>query len=214
MSYPHPFSKGGFLIVIKHDVDSLLKCVADIYRCLPPLGKSMNILRRSELSQLALPGLYAWPYFVNERPHLPYLLRHKADLLYGSDIREEIPAPGDPRLALMQHVEACKLYVRSQGVVKWLSQHEYMLLIRELDNHFRYLMATALLMFNHWDVEFESLPEQFSSYFANHPATETWQHFHALARTAAGQEDQRATALEAAWLFERFLQQVNRQDHE
>lgn len=205
MSYPHPFSAGGFLIVVPDDVDSLLACVADVYRCLPPLKKTMHVLRPSELSQLGLPGLHTWPVFVNERPHLPYLLRHKSELLYGADIREQLPKPCAPRLALDQHVEACKLHLRSQGLLRWLAERDYALLFRQLDFHFRYLMATALLQFEHWDVEFESAPEHFKTHFAHHPSIKTWHNFHSIARTTG---DSRPAALEAAWLFECFLRQI------
>lgn len=205
MSYPHPFSKGGFLIVVRDDVDSFLECVADIWRCLPPLGKAVHVLRPSELSELGLSGLHTWPLFVNEHPHLPHLLRHKGELLYGADIREQLPPPCAPRVALEQHVEACKLFMRSQGLLRWLSQPDYALVFRQLDFHFRYLMATALLQFEEWDVDFENVSERFTLQFANHPSTKTWQEFQCIAR---GSSDSRAAALEAAWLFECFLRQV------
>ncbi len=209
MYYPHPFTKGGLVIVFKDDVEKFLERISVVYQNLPPAGLAVHCVRRSELFELSLPSLYL-PNMVLEHTHLAYFLKHKGAVLFGLDLRAEVPLPHDPRVLLDNHLEACMRHLRPHGLLTWLTNKDYLVLIDELDKQFRYLMSTALLAHGVWDVQIESLPDQFTHYFANEPATKTWRSFHALLSNLAANDEEacRAGAFEAVWLFECFLREL------
>jgi len=210
MYYPHPFTKGGLVIVFKDDVEKLLDRISVVYQNLPPAGLAVHCVRRSELFELSLPSLYLPPYMVLEHTHLAYFLKHKGAVLFGLDLRAEVPLPSDHRVLLDNHLEACMGHLRPHGLLTRLANKDYLVLIDELDKQFRYLMSTALLAHGVWDIQIESLPDQFTHYFANEPATKTWRSFHALRSNLAAKDAEacRAAAFEAVWLFECFLREL------
>ena len=69
--YPHPLTEGGLIVVLANDTGDLLDLVGEVYQQAPS-GLSLHCLRHRELFQLTLPGIFAPPFSVNERPHLPY----------------------------------------------------------------------------------------------------------------------------------------------
>jgi hypothetical protein len=208
--YPHPFTHGGIVIVFNDSIGFLPDYVSEIYRCLPLPHLSIHYLRSSELFQLALPGLFTMPAAINEQPHLALSLKHKGTVLYGRDLREEVPVPTNPAAVLNNHIEGCRVHLPLHGWLRWLGNREYLALLEELDRQVRYLLATALLLHNQWDVEMENLPEQFGHYFADHPARQVCDQFFALReRVEAADEDSlRARAFEAVWLFESLLREL------
>ena len=210
MYYPHPFTTGGFVIVFKDEIKEFLDCVTGVFQCAPPRGLSIHCMRRSELFELALPGVYLMPSRVNEQEYLALYLKHKGSVLYGLDLREEIPTPNNYGLMLDNHLEAMTTQVRGHILLKWLASKEYLLLIDEIDNQFRYLMGTALLAHGVWDVNLEGLPDLFAQYFKNQPVTEIWQSFNSIRKELDTKDDVgcRAAAFETAWLFESFLREL------
>ena len=86
LSYPHPFTDGGVILVVEDDTPDLLSLIGEAHRLLPP-GLSLHCLRQRELFQLSLPGLFAPPFVVNERPFLPHWLQHKGRVWLGEDVR-------------------------------------------------------------------------------------------------------------------------------
>ncbi len=205
--YPHPFTKGGFVILFKDHDGSFLDRVSDVYLCRPPAAMSLHLLRPAELFQLAMPGSYALPNIVNEHSHLAFSVKHKGLILHGRDIRPEIPLSTRPAVLLDSHIEGCAVYLRSQGLLRWLADKEYLKLLDEVDKNFRYLMASALLQYKHWDVAMETLPEDFARYFGDGPALEIWKEFNQLRQStdAENQASCRSAAFESVWLFETFL---------
>jgi len=210
MYYPHPFTTGGFVIVFKDEVEKFLDCVTGIFECAPPQGLSIHCVRRSELFELALPGKYIMPGIVDEQKHLALYLKHKGSLLYGLDLREEIPVPNNYGVMLDNHLDAMTSQVRPHVLLKWLARKEYLLLIDEIDNQFRYLMGTALLAHGVWDITMQSLPHLFAQYFENQPVTEIWSSFNSIRKELDNKDDAvcRAAAFETAWLFESFLREL------
>jgi len=210
MHYPHPFTRGGFVIVFKNEVEELIDSIAEVYQCVPPPDLSIHCLRRSELFELALPGLLLIPHYVSENLHLGLQLRHKGTVLYGLDLRAEIPIRKDFGVLLANHIEDCMMQQRAHCLLTWLQQRQYLLLIDQVDRQFRYLMGTALLAHDVWDVQMETLPKQFAQYFCNQPVMKTWELFDRLRSTldSDNQPDHRAAAFEAVWLFENFLREL------
>jgi hypothetical protein len=208
--YPHPFTLGGIVIVFNGSVGFIPESVSEIYRCLPPPYLSLHYLRTSDLFQLALPGLFTMPAAINEHPHLALSLKYKGTVLYGRDLRDEVPVPANLPAVLDNHIEGCRVHLPLHGWLRWLGNREYLALLEELDRQTRYLLATALLLHNQWDVEMENLPEQFRRYFANQPVLQVCDEFFALREGVdAGDEDSlRATAFEAVWLFESLLREL------
>ena len=203
--YPHPFARGGLVLVFKDEVEFLPDLISDAYGELPQ-GISLYCLRSSELFELSLPGLFMPPMIINERPHLAFCLKHKGILLYGRDIRNEIDAPPNPKMLLEAHIEGCLLYLRDHGILRWLERGTYETLIRELDAQLRHLMATALLAYNVWDVDAGMVFDRFRELYHDREIEEIWRAFSHLVQEAADEN----SALEAVWLFERFLRRMRR----
>jgi hypothetical protein len=203
--YPHPFTKGGVVLVFKDGVGFLPDLISDAYRELPQ-GISLHCLRCSELFELSLPGLFMPPMIVNEQPHLSFWIKHKAILLYGRDIKDEIDAPPNPKMLLEAHIEGCLLYLRDHGILRWLTRKDYGTLIRELDAQLRYLMAIALLAHDIWDVDKETVFDRFKELYHDREIEEIWQAFSHSIQDVADKN----SALEAVWLFERFLRRMRR----
>jgi hypothetical protein len=85
-------------------------------------------------------------------------------------------------------------------------------LIKDLDRHLRYLMSTALLVHNEWDVDMETLPRQFEQSFHDEPMNRASREFWGLLQQAEGLNgnEGRELALEAVWQFECFLRHLRR----
>ena len=211
--YPHPFTNGGLIFVFREDTKRLTNIIPEIFRCGPPPGLSSHFLRRNELFQLSLPGMFKFPLFVNEQPHLAFWLKHKGSVLYGCDFREEVRVNPDLPGLLVNHIEACMLHLRPRVLLLRLSKAEYPLMVKVLDSHLRHLMATALLLHDQWDVTTDTVPYLFAEYYTDEPLRRAWTELTAI-RESIGEMDeneQREQAREAAWLFESFLLRLREQ---
>ena len=207
-SYPHPFTKGGVIFVFPDDVDAWLQHVGAAYALALP--GTLHCLRRRELFQLSLPGMFVPPLQVNERPLLPYWLQHRGEVLVGDDIRGEIRPFSPPHLLLAGHVEGCMDYMRRYGIMTAMIHKQHGPLIGMLEREMRYLMSTALLMHQVWDVSLLTLPALFASYCTQDAAMSLWSEIQMLPQETAVYDD----AIQAAWLFEQFLQQLRRYAHD
>jgi acyl transferase domain-containing protein/acyl carrier protein len=211
MYSPHPFTRGGFVVVVGDAEASLLSFLADAYVDAPP-DVVVYCLRHSELVELTLAGLFV-PPSINQKPHLVHWLKHKGTVLYGQDVRDQIGDPTiDPQTLLESHIAGSVLYVRDLIIVPSLWKGRYLILIKELDRHLRYLMSTALLVHNEWDVEMETLPSRFAQFYHDEPMNRVSREFTDLVEQAEGMNgsDCRQLALEAVWLFECFLRHLRR----
>jgi hypothetical protein len=203
--YPHPFTGGGLVIVPRDDVGFIPDLIAEIYECAPP-PVMFYCLRRSELFQLSLVGVFGWPNPLEEKPHLAFWLKNEGEVLYGRDIRDEIDLPADKSGFFENHTQRCKQFVRNWAIDQ-LRRKNYRGMIKELERQAKYLMATALLSKNEWNVSLESIPARFDESFKNGPANRAWADMAALARRTDEMDESilRQSAFEALWLFEQFL---------
>lgn len=193
LSYPHPLTSGGYIVIWQDDTPQWINCIALVQSYKPP-EQTAYCMRRSELGFFAQPNLFAPPLQTSERPHLPYYLQHKGACLFGEDLRQEIK-PADPNLLLQAHIEGCMDYLRRYGVLTLLMEEKPEKLIGLLHKEIKTLMATALLLYEVWDIHLSTVPEQFQPHFPT--AYQTWQ---ALQKT----DD----ILRVVWLFEQFLRQL------
>ena len=201
--YPHPFTKGGIILVCQNDISDFLALVAEAYAN-QPSSLSLHCVRRGELFQLSLPGLFAPPLQVNERTHLPYWLKYKGVVLAGVDLRHEVDLPTDPTLLLAGHIEGCMDYLRRYGILTALIHKENEALVSMLAREMRYLMGTALLIHDVWDVSLETLPVQFEAAFPDSKPMQIWQKFQ-LEQDKFRQAAAPQLTIEMVWLFEQFL---------
>src|SRR5215216_1686178 len=123
--YPHPFTGGGLVIVPEGDVEFIPDLLSKIYSMRPPV--SLYCLRRAELFQLSVPGVFGWPYPLEEKPHLAFWLKNKGRALYGRDIRDEIRLP-EPSVSLLEiHLQRAKHCIRNWAFDQlWLKNYKGM----------------------------------------------------------------------------------------
>ena len=169
-----------------------------------PASLSLHCLRRRELFQLSLPGLFGPPLQVNERTHLPYWLKYKGVVLAGVDLRHEVSLPTAPTLLLAGHIEGCMDYLRRYGILTSLIHNENEALVNMLAQEMKYLMGTALLLHAVWDVSLSTLPDQFEVVFPDSAPLKIWQKFK-LDQDKLRQEHAPQPTIEMIWLFEQFL---------
>jgi hypothetical protein len=200
--YPHPLTEGGLIVVLANDTGDLLDLVGTAHQKAPP-GLSLHCLRHRELFQLTLPGIFAPPFSVNERPHLSYFLKYKGAVLFGQDCREVIQPTADPNTLLIGHIEGCMDSLRRYGILPALLRREYDELAAMLEQELIHLMSTALLLHNQWDISVDNLPELFWQYFPNEQLNDIWQQFGKSRQQI--NETPSESAYHMVWLFERFL---------
>lgn len=208
--YPHPFHVGGIVIVLKDDDASSIDLASEIYRR-ANVRISLHCLRRSELFKLSLPGMFVLPNPVSEHLHLAPWLKHRGVILYGLDLRDEIPSTINRHLLLNIHIEACQHSLRPGIILTGLMTGAYSRLIAEMNMQVRYLMATALLVKDVWDVSMATIPAQFQSLYEDEQAKEIVRKLESLYQIDPANEYAcRKAAYEAVWLFESFLQCMRR----
>jgi hypothetical protein len=211
--YPHPFTKEGLVIVFKREAGFVPDLISKVYSA-APLNVSQHYLRRDELFELSIPGQFLTirPGTLNEHPHLAYWLKYAGVVLYGRDVRDELVIPDNPRAVLKIHLERCIFYLRNNCVLHLLMSRKYIALIKELDLHLRHLMATALLIHHEWEVTVDKLPKHFEQWFADDQMKEIWREFSGLLphNEAIAEGEYRQPAFEAVWLFERFVERLQR----
>lgn len=204
--YPHPFVGWG-LVAVYRDSTFIPAAVAEL-RARLPAGTSFHCLRRRELFLLTTPGqfLYILPQTFNEHPHLFYCLRTKGVVLFGADIRNEIPEGPSAEDLLEVHAERCLFYLRNSGILRPLMKRQYRAMIRDLDANLRHVMATALLRFDEWTFTADSVPGAFRRRFEPDLCS-IWDSFaEIVSRSAKWDENEgRSEALDAVWLFESFI---------
>ncbi len=200
--YPHPLTMGGLILVFADAADDLINLIGEAHQKAPS-GFSLHCLRHRELPQLSLPGIFAPPFSVNERPHLPYFLHHKGAVLFGRDCRQAIQPTADPGALLAGHIEGCMDSLRRYGILPALLREKYDKVATMLERETIHLMSTALLLHNQWDVSEATLPELFGHYFPDERLISIWQQLKQYRKE--NDENQAVTAYHMVWLFERFL---------
>lgn len=202
LSYPHPFTPGGVILVGEDDDPDWLGLIGRVHAILPP-GLSLYCLRQQELFQLSLPGLFAPPFVVNERPFLPHWLQHKGRVWWGEDVRPLVKPTVEPRFFLAGHLEGCRDALRRYGILPALLRQKYDSLWGMLQQEMLRLMGTAVLLHNHWDIDTITLPDLFDRLF---PDESLWTEFNEQQQRPV--ENPEAAAYHAVWLFETFTRRL------
>ena len=159
LHYPHPFTDGGFVVIVDENLTNFLEVSGTVYAVVPS-GYSLHLLRSNELDMLAAPGMFAPPLHVNEMTHMPYYLKHKGECLYGEDYRDQVPLP-DTQYLLISHIEGCYDYLRRYGILSMAINQNFKGLVSALEREILLLMATAVLTKGHWEVDKSSLADLF-----------------------------------------------------
>ena len=201
MQYPHPFTDGGIVLVCRDDTVDFLDLLAAAYAA-QPASLALHCLRRRELFQLSLPGLFAPPLQINERPHLPYWLKHKGTVLAGIDLRQEVELTVEPHVLLAGHIEGCLDYLRRYGILTSFVHNNSAALVKMLTQEMQYLMATALLQYGVWDISLATVPAQFAEKFSDSLAWQLWQQYQQTLKT---KDISVPEVIDFVWLFEQFL---------
>jgi hypothetical protein len=208
--YPHPFHVGGVVVVLRDDSEPFLYFASEVYSC-ARMGISLHCLRQAELFKLSLPGIFVLPNPVSEHLHLALWLKQRGVVLYGRDVRDEIPSPINQHLLLKIHIEACQHSIRPGLILLCLMGKAYSELIDVMNAQVRYLMATALLMRGIWDVSMETVPAHFESLYKDEQMNEISQKLVSLYQVDPTNEYAcRKAAYESVWLFESFLRHLRR----
>lgn len=201
LSYPHPFTEGGVIVVVDDEIPDLLNLVGAARRILP-LALNLHCVRQRELFQLSLPGIFAPPFVVNERPFLPQWLNHKGQVWWGEDVRHLVQPTITPSQFLAAHLEGCRDSLRRYGVLPALLRQKYADLWQMLSSEMLRLMGTAVLLHDQWDIDTATLPDLFAQCFPGELAS-FWPQ---LARQRQRLErEPEAAAYETVWLFETFI---------
>lgn len=211
LRYPHPFSAGGLVVVFDDRAGSYSKLHAAITRAVPPQC-ALSVVKRTHLFVLALPRIdFAFPPF--EYPHMVFFLKHRGEILYGEDVRGEIPPLSGAKYALEHILDIMACWFRDHGILRDLQQRAYQSLIDNIDMRLRFLMSVALLVrCGEWDVEAETVAPRFFTEIRDDELKEIWRDFEGLGQEVGVQEEEgsRSAAFRAAWLFEAFSRGLRR----
>lgn len=206
--YPHPFGDDGFVVIFKDDLKEVVDLIAEAYSCAGP-ETHVYCLRHGELFELSLP-VYSWLNIVNRHTLMVYWLKHKGEVLFGRDVRDELVLPQDPRLLLENHLAVCRHFLRSGVILDWLQRRRHRELIGKLGRQLRILMATALLLRGEWETTEETVDARFEHSFSDPLLKQVWGDYKLLMQgvPATGEDAGRDSALEAVWLFEGFVRRL------
>jgi hypothetical protein len=205
--YPHPLTGNGVVIVAHSAPRQWEQFLSTAYQY-KPAAWSIHCLRAHELSHLSGPGIFAPPLQINELPHLLPCLQQKGTTLWGEDLRQSIPPSSYPRPALLHaHLEGCQDTMRRYAILPMMVEAQYASLIGIIEREMRYLMTTALLLHEVWDIEISAVPPLFHQHFPHQTAA--WSAWEAV-QSIAKQRADKNSAVCAIWQFEQFMRALDR----
>ena len=210
LQYQHPFSEGGLAIVFANGPEPYSSLHAAVSRAKPPRCY-VAVLKRADLFLLALPRIE--PFSQHEYPHIAYCLKHRGEVLYGQDLRSEIPDAMGLEHWLEGVLDHTACWFRNHDILGRLQREEHLALFGAMDQRLRFLMSVVLLAeVGEWDVALASLPDRCRDLIRDDAIHEHWRAFDALHRevAAAGDEPDRETVLEAAWHFDSVCRGLRR----
>jgi hypothetical protein len=209
LTYPHPFTSGGLVVVFSDAAGSYSQLYATVICATPPAGE-LHIVKRNDLFLLSVPNGNN-PLAPPDYPHMVFFLRNRGQLVYGEDLREHISAPSciEPMLTYLLDITAC--WFRDHRILHDLQTHAYASLVDAIDSQLRFLMAIALLCrTGQWDVQADLVPGDFFSEFADERLRAAWEELDELRARTSSQDTNWESAVRAAWLFEVFTRGLRR----
>lgn len=206
--YPEKSYRGGLVVLFRDDAEPFVDLITDAFKCVP-LDIFLHCIRRGELPELCLPA-FTWLHVLNRHIQLPYLIKHHGIVLYGIDVRDEMPALPEPRVLFQAHLESCAHFMRNHAVLRLLASGKYLELIKRVDWQIKCLMSTALLIRGEWDGPFDSIPARFEAAYHDEQLKNFWRELGELRMSLDAQDESscRRASYEAVWLFECFLRRL------
>lgn len=197
---PQPFTPGEVFIISKNNINSTVELLS-YANTLYQLKYRLYCLRKEELWEL---GAAHWfiPSGGTYFPSPAYTLRSLGVILYGVDLRDQIPLPERPEHFLLAHIEGCRFYVRNHQILKRLTTRDYAGLIDRMIEQFHYLMASAVVIKTTEGFLEQELEKIFARVFAGTRALHVWVEFR---DSVIGAKPDREAAFETVWLFECFM---------
>ena len=207
LTYPHPFTDGGMVVVFSDSAGSYSELHAAVAYAAPPAGE-LHVVKSNDLFLLSVPSDN--PLAPLDYPHMVYFLKNRGQVVHGKDLREQIPPPSriDSMLTQLLDITAC--WFRNHTVLPALQTYAYASLVVAIDARLRYLMAIAVLRrTGKWDVTADHVPRDFFVEFQDVRLKEAWRELEELIDTRI-QDTDWATAVRAVWLFEVFTRGLRR----
>jgi hypothetical protein len=208
MTYPHPFTNGGSVVVFDDTESPYSHLHATVINADPPKGE-MHIVKKGDLFLLSVPTFN--PLAPLDYPHMVYFLKNKGRLIHGEDLRKLIHAPScmDSMLIYLLDITAC--WFRDHIILHDLPAKAYTSFVDAIDTRLRFLMSITLLcQKGKWDVKKDSVPADFMVAFDDRELRETWREFEEVRASASSQDIDLETAIRIVWLFELFTRRLRR----
>jgi hypothetical protein len=208
MTYPHPFTNGGMVVVFDDTASPYSHLHATVINADPPKDE-MHIVKRSDLFLLSVPSFN--PLAPLDYPHMVYYLKNRGQLIHGEDLRTYIHAPScmDSMLIYLLDITAC--WFRDHIILHDLQTNAFTSLVDAIDTRLRFLMSIALLcQTGRWEVQTSSVPADFLELLADGDLRETWYEFEEIRASASSQDINLETAIRVVWLFEVFTRGLRR----
>ncbi len=201
--FPRPFLGDGLLITLNDNADDFVGLATAIRR-LAPKRLSAICLKRSELYQLAMPNPYAI-----ETLSTPYWVRNAGTLLWGDDIRSEVPLYKHPNRLLAFHLEKTIHRTRNHFILALLAADRYRDIHVGLARKRTQLMATALLAKSIWEVYPSTISQIFLDAYNTKDFRDILTDSNKLLLEAQGGRPSpswlKHSAYRSVWLFEMFI---------
>lgn len=201
---PQPFTQGEVFIICDDEVESAAELLtwANAFYNKP---YRLYCLREKELWELAEAHWFI-PSGNTYFPNPAYTLRTLGVVLYGTDVRDQIPLPKKPEHFLQAQIEGSRFYVRNHQILSRLTKRDYIGLLEHLTKQFHFLMASAIVTkvpdgFMEKDIE-----DKFVGLYSGTNALSVWKEFTELLSSSP---PNRESAFEAVWFFERFMAELS-----
>lgn len=166
---PFPYGPDELLVVLSDDVPFVPVINGEIIALVPP-DVRVTCFRHRELFELAIPGMVN-PIMMDTYPISAFWLRYASELLYGADVREDIPAA-----AWTQQQASRSIYMaidpgRQNNTISCVVRQDYSSLCENIKTVVLLSILAALLTRGEWHVEPESIIDRFLEAFPDFSVT-------------------------------------------
>jgi|SRR5579871_175971 len=199
---PSPY----FLLVFRDESNRFLNDILDAHRMTPSEIHTI-CLRLSELYQLANPSSYT-----PDTLAAPYWLRNDGIVVYGRDIRQDIPLYQRPDRLLLLHLSRTLHRTRSHVILGALAESHFHRLHQSIAQEREQLMKTALLARGVWKVSGGGLKTEFLRWYGSSRMRENLAEVEFMSQETSCEAITcgKRSAYRAVWLFEVFLDELRR----